>query len=257
MFKIFGFHLSIGCAMGSVLLFVSIVVELLLNFIGVIAMPVFGIVYTILVLNFFALEAIGMDTPVIQKKEFENGKEEFKDKFINYWEERLNKKRTKMLKIILMLLPFLAFSTLFIAISYIIYKQFPPFSSYEDKFPIIKILGDLSLCQATFWLTYTGYLFVYYLKRRCSCGCVMSTKEFEKVDSKSSEFYEEKTKDTYGKIGEIYYKNEKVGDIEGVTGFKTRHRKSYIRSHTGICRCIFCGKTSMVHIIDDVDSVSW
>lgn len=240
--KIFGYHLGFGL-LGNLAVLVlteilAAVVKALLAWItglmfplivGIIGGAIAGIIASVFIANGNAVYFDDND----------------KSKFTNIWRNIAidNSKKIRIGKILLMLLPFIAICVIsaFFAI-----KQFPIISKYqsvqehENMIPVM--LGAVALMNtAIFWLVYAICIMVHYIQSRCKCGTVMCYVLGEALGAKEYVITDTKSKDTYGKIGDVYSGDEKIGEVRSSSSY-TLERERLVHVTTYSCHCIFCGK---------------
>lgn len=156
-------------------------------------------------------------------------------------------KQIKYRKTFLILLPELLCAVLYsIVLTFMYFISGKAFLSITDKTTTqflgysmgLTVLGVSAGLWGGYWIT----MELWFLKNRCKkCHCVMCYTLVGISNYKSRTSTQYKSRDTYGKIGELYVDDEKVGDVNGVTGSYTLKREVHTSSHTENYQCIYCG----------------
>lgn len=98
---------------------------------------------------------------------------------------------------------------------------------------------------------YYGYLVIHYLSNTCKgCGNIFCHERKEILSHKNYDEVKTKTKDTYGKVGELYCKDKKIMDISGKTGTQTyeTHWKGHHSEY--LCECVYCNNQKTIDEYD-------
>lgn len=156
------------------------------------------------------------------------------------------KKKIKYYRIFLMLFPLLLLAIMWTIAGNAAFHANEYLLEYNmdnDDVPIVAILliGTSCLCGGLCYGIWFSILKRFSHYRCGKCHCVMCFEE-DSIKARSSNWTEQKSKDTYGTIGTLYVNGEKAGDVRGTTGSYTLEREVHSFDITHLCHCVHCGK---------------
>lgn len=178
-----------------------------------------------------------------------------------FWKKRLEDgKPVKCIVMQLFILPILAISVTLILIMVFMYSSFNSMiaqfiaeqnGSVNSSHCALQVFPATILsASAVLWLIYYFCIVSHYIKATCpQCGNLYSYCEGNDVAGSyySREETQHKYKDRYGKVGELYLDDKKIGDVRGKTGTDTYERKIKSFGHDVHAQCKYCGRKTKIY----------